>query len=49
MTAVIEAGELGKRYRSRWALNGCTLSVPLGASPGSSARTGPAKTSLAAP
>ena len=30
MTAVIEARQLGKRYRSRWALADCTLSVPTG-------------------
>jgi ABC-2 type transport system ATP-binding protein len=30
MTAVIQARGLGKRYRSRWALTDCTLSVPAG-------------------
>lgn len=30
MTAVIEARDLGKRYRSRWALSGCALRVPAG-------------------
>ena len=30
MTAVIETGELGKRYRRLWALADCTLSVPAG-------------------
>ena len=28
MTAVIESDGLGKRYRRRWALSGCTLSIP---------------------
>jgi ABC-2 type transport system ATP-binding protein len=30
MNAVIQAHSLGKRYRSRWALAECTLSVPAG-------------------
>lgn len=30
MNAVIEARGLGKRYRSRWALAECTLSIPAG-------------------
>ncbi|HEV2254828.1 MAG TPA: hypothetical protein VGS06_16695 [Streptosporangiaceae bacterium] len=30
MTAVIETEELGKQYRGRWALAGCTLSIPAG-------------------
>jgi ABC-2 type transport system ATP-binding protein len=30
MTAVIEAGGLGKRYRRLWALSDCTLSIPAG-------------------
>ncbi|MFJ2580330.1 ABC transporter ATP-binding protein [Kitasatospora aureofaciens] len=30
MTAVIEAHGLGKRYRGRWALTECTLSIPAG-------------------
>jgi ABC-2 type transport system ATP-binding protein len=30
MTAVIETHALGKRYRGRWALAECTLSVPAG-------------------
>jgi ABC-2 type transport system ATP-binding protein len=30
VTAVIETEGLGKRYRRRWALAGCTLSVPAG-------------------
>jgi ABC-2 type transport system ATP-binding protein len=30
MTAVIQARGLGKRYRNRWALTDCTLSIPAG-------------------
>jgi ABC-2 type transport system ATP-binding protein len=30
MTAIIETEGLGKRYRRRWALRGCTLSIPAG-------------------
>lgn len=30
MTAVLEATNLGKRYRHKWALSECTLSVPQG-------------------
>ena len=30
MTAVIETEGLGKRYRTRWALAGCTLAIPAG-------------------
>ena len=30
MTAVLEAIDLGKRYRRKWALSDCTLSVPEG-------------------
>jgi ABC-2 type transport system ATP-binding protein len=30
VTAVIQAEGLGKRYRTRWALAGCTLSIPAG-------------------
>lgn len=30
MTAVLEATDLGKRYRHKWALSDCTLSVPQG-------------------
>ncbi len=30
MTAVIEAHGLAKRYRRRWALADCTLSIPAG-------------------
>jgi ABC-2 type transport system ATP-binding protein len=30
MTAVIEVQGLGKRYRRRWALRDCTLSIPAG-------------------
>ncbi len=30
MTAVLEAVDLGKRYRHKWALSDCTLSIPQG-------------------
>ncbi len=30
MTTVLEATDLGKRYRRRWALSGCTLRIPEG-------------------
>ena len=30
MTAVLEATDLGKRYRHKWALSDCTLSIPQG-------------------
>ncbi|MFH8383764.1 ABC transporter ATP-binding protein [Kitasatospora sp. NPDC018058] len=30
MTAAIQAQALGKRYRGRWALSDCTLSIPAG-------------------
>jgi ABC-2 type transport system ATP-binding protein len=30
VTAVLEANHLGKRYRRRWALSDCTLSIPEG-------------------
>src|ERR1700722_19804739 len=30
MTAVIESSGLGKKYRRKWALRDCTLSVPPG-------------------
>ncbi len=46
MTAVIEARQLGKRYRRKWALADCSLSVPTGtmAGPGRPERGG--KTTL---
>jgi len=30
VTAVLEATDLGKRYRHKWALSDCTLSIPQG-------------------
>ena len=46
MTAVIEARQLGKRYRSRWALADCTLSVPAGSITGLVGPNGAGKTTL---
>ena len=46
MTAVIEARQLGKRYRSRWALADCTLSVPTGSIAGLVGPNGAGKTTL---
>ncbi len=46
MTAVIEALQLGKRYRSRWALADCTLSVPTGSIAGLVGPNGAGKTTL---
>jgi ABC-2 type transport system ATP-binding protein len=46
MTAVIEARQLGKRYRSRWALADCTLSVPAGSIAGLVGPNGAGKTTL---
>jgi ABC-2 type transport system ATP-binding protein len=46
MTAVIEARGLGKRYRSRWALTDCTLSIPPGHVVGLVGPNGAGKTTL---
>lgn len=46
MTAVIETGELGKQYRGRWALAGCTLSIPAGHVVGLVGPNGAGKTTL---
>ena len=46
MTAVIEAEELGKRYRRQWALADCTLSVPAGHVVGLVGLNGAGKTTL---
>ena len=46
MSAVIETGELGKRYRRRWALTDCTLSVPAGHVVGLVGPNGAGKTTL---
>ena len=46
MTAVIEAGGLGKRYRRLWALADCTLSVPAGHVVGLVGPNGAGKTTL---
>jgi ABC-2 type transport system ATP-binding protein len=46
MAAVIEARQLGKRYRNRWALADCTLSVPTGSIAGLVGPNGAGKTTL---
>ena len=46
MSAVIETGGLGKRYRRRWALTDCTLSVPAGHVVGLVGPNGAGKTTL---
>ena len=46
MNAVIEASGLGKRYGRRWALAGCTLSVPAGRVTGLVGPNGAGKTTL---
>jgi len=46
MTAVIETRGLGKRYGPRWALAGCTLSVPAGSAVGLVGPNGAGKTTL---
>ena len=46
MTAVIETEGLGKRYRTRWALAGCTLSIPAGHVVGLVGPNGAGKTTL---
>ena len=46
MTAVLETRGLGKRYRKRWALSDCTLSVPAGHVAGLVGPNGAGKTTL---
>jgi ABC-2 type transport system ATP-binding protein len=46
MTAVMEARGLGMRYRSRWALADCTLSIPAGHVVGLVGPNGAGKTTL---
>jgi ABC-2 type transport system ATP-binding protein len=46
MTAVIESRGLGKRYRRRWALADCTLSIPAGHVVGLVGPNGAGKTTL---
>jgi ABC-2 type transport system ATP-binding protein len=46
MTAVLEARGLGKRYRRRWALTDCTLSIPAGHVVGLVGPNGAGKTTL---
>ncbi|MGH3172298.1 MAG: ATP-binding cassette domain-containing protein, partial [Streptosporangiaceae bacterium] len=46
MSAVIETSGLGKRYRRKWALTDCTLSVPAGHVVGLVGPNGAGKTTL---
>jgi ABC-2 type transport system ATP-binding protein len=46
VTAVIETGRLGKRYRKLWALADCTLSIPAGHVVGLVGPNGAGKTTL---
>jgi ABC-2 type transport system ATP-binding protein len=46
MRAAVTATGLGKRYRRRWALSGCTLSIPAGRVAGLVGPNGAGKTTL---
>jgi ABC-2 type transport system ATP-binding protein len=46
MTAVLESAGLGKRYRQRWALSDCTLTIPAGHVTGLVGPNGAGKTTL---
>jgi ABC-2 type transport system ATP-binding protein len=46
MTAILETGGLGKRYRRRWALSDCTLAIPAGHVVGLVGPNGAGKTTL---
>ena len=46
MSGVIEASGLGKQYGRKWALRGCTLSIPAGRGVGRGGPNGAGKTTL---
>jgi ABC-2 type transport system ATP-binding protein len=46
MTAAVETRGLGKKYRRKWALQDCSLSVPAGRVVGLVGPTGAGKTTL---
>jgi len=46
MTAVLQARELGRKYRRRWALSQCTLDIPAGRVVGLVGPNGAGKTTL---
>ena len=46
MTSALEANAVGKRYGRRWALNDCTLSIPVGRVVGLVGPNGAGKTTL---
>ena len=46
MIAALRTHDLGKRYRQRWALAGCTLDIPAGRIVGLVGRNGAGKTTL---
>jgi ABC-2 type transport system ATP-binding protein len=48
MTLAIETAALGKRYGRRWALEGCTLSIPEGRVVGLVGPNGAGKTTFVA-
>lgn len=46
MSSILDARSLGKRYRGRWALQGCTMSIPAGRVTGLVGPNGAGKSTL---